>query len=87
MAYPYLPWARLREFKDEKLTERHRLIFWLCQLWMRTKMSPGEDTPLEIPYIYDDLLKRYVRDYNKPERWVVEGTQAEAVAKWRKLEP
>ena len=53
---------------------------------MRTEMSPGEDSPLEIPYIYDELVKRYVRDYKKSERWVVEGTQAEAVAKWRKLE-
>ena len=41
---------------------------------MTTEMSPGEVTPLEIPYIYDELLKRYFRDYNKPERWVVEGT-------------
>jgi hypothetical protein len=83
---PYLPWERLMEFKDEKLTERHRLIFWLCQLWERVETHPGDTTP-EIPYIYDELLKRYVRDYNKPERWGVEGTQAEAVAKWRKLEP
>jgi hypothetical protein len=84
---PYLPWERLMEFKDENLTERHRLIFWLCQLWVRNETSPDDDTPLEIPYIYDELLKRYVRDYNKPERWGVEGTQAVAVAKWRKLEP
>ena len=70
------------EFKDEKLTERHRLIFWLCQLWERVETHPGDTTP-EIPYIYDELLKRYVRDYNKPERCGVEGTQAEAVAKWR----
>ena len=84
---PYLSWERLLEYKDEKLTERHRLIFWLCKLWEKHEELAGVDASMEIPYIYDELLKRYVRDYSKPEKWCVDGKQEEAVTKWRNLQP
>ena len=37
--------------------------------------------------MYDDLLRRFVRDYNNPGKWVAEGNHQAAIAKWRNLTP
>ena len=41
----------------------------------------------DIPYVYDDLLRRFVRDHNSPGKWVAEGNHQAAIAKWRNLTP
>ena len=39
----------------------------------------------DIPYVYDELLRRFVRDHNSPGKWVAEGNHQAAIAKWRNL--
>ena len=37
--------------------------------------------------MYDELLRRFVRDHNSPGKWVAEGNHQAVIAKWRNLTP
>ena len=40
----------------------------------------------DIPAIYDELLRNYVRDFNKKLAWKAAGDQQAAITKWRNLD-
>ena len=84
---PYLTWDEILVYKEDKLQLRHRLIFWLCRLWKEHEAQNDEEADYDIPYVYDELLKRFVRDHNSPGRWVAEGNHQAAISKWRNLSP
>ena len=77
---PYLTWDEILVYKEDKLQLRHRLIFWLSRLWKEHEAQNGGEVDEDIPYVYDELLKRFVKDHNSPGKWVAEGNHQAAIA-------
>ena len=80
----HMSWEEINAFKDDALSERDRLVYWLLRVW-RTH-SPMHNEPT-VPAIYDELLRRYVRDFNTKSAWKSAGEQQVAILKWRELDP
>ena len=67
----HMSYSELLEYKDDGLTQRHRLVYWLLRVWQTYNPCPTFD----IPFVYEDLLKRVVRDWNRPAAWKSSGDQ------------
>jgi len=78
----HMNWDEISTFQDDGLTERDRLVYWLLRVWKTHTVLVGDDTPA----IYDELLRRYVRDFNKKLAWTATGDQQAAILKWRNLD-
>ena len=52
-------------------------------MWQTYNPSPTFDIPL----IYEDVVKRVVRDWSRPAAWKWYGDQETAIVKWRGLRP
>ena len=79
-----MSWEEIYAFKDDDLLEQDRLVYRLLHVWITH--SPLRDKPT-VPVIYDKLLRRYVRDFNKKSAWKSAGNQQVAILKWHNLDP
>jgi hypothetical protein len=79
----HMSYSEILEYKDDGLTQRHRLVYWLLRVWQTYNPCPTFD----IPFVYEDILKRVVRDWSRPAAWKSSGDQDCAMKKWRSLAP